>query len=104
MRMKQNEDELGLGVDLSGGGGAKVAIDFARACSEPSKGLRLPLKLRGHLQQVSPLDDTERRAWRDVQQAANLAPLGWDTPDKAAGGQGINQTGAAGEGGNGDLT
>jgi HK97 family phage portal protein len=38
-----------------------------------------------------------------VQQAVNMAPLGWEPPDRGAGGQGSNQTGGPGEGGNGDA-
>jgi hypothetical protein len=37
-----------------------------------------------------------------VQQAVNMAPLGWEPPDCGTGGQGSNQTGFPGEGGNGD--
>jgi hypothetical protein len=38
-----------------------------------------------------------------VQQAVNMAPLGWMPPDYgSAGDQGSNQTGVHGEGGNGD--
>jgi HK97 family phage portal protein len=37
-----------------------------------------------------------------VQQATNMAPIGWTPPDRGAGGQGSNQTGGPAEGGNGD--
>jgi HK97 family phage portal protein len=37
-----------------------------------------------------------------VQQAVNMAPRGWEPPDRGTGGQGSNQTGTPAEGGNGD--
>jgi hypothetical protein len=37
-----------------------------------------------------------------MQQAVNMAPLGWEPPDRGAGGPGNDQTGVPGEGGNGD--
>jgi hypothetical protein len=39
---------------------------------------------------------------KTVQQAVNMAPLGWMPLDRGTGGQRSNQTGVPGEGGNGD--